>query len=62
MIGKLSRTLVLLIFLILFFAGLSAITSNYGNQTDMIGQQEIMDFGQELQHLNVLPKGANLTA
>jgi hypothetical protein len=55
MFGKLSKTFVLLIFLILFFAGMSAIFSENG--PEMIGQQEIFDYDQELQHFSFSPKG-----
>lgn len=61
MIGKLSKTFVLLIFLILFFAGLSAITSDYQREPDMIGHQENFDFNQELQNFSFVPKGTNMT-
>jgi hypothetical protein len=62
MISKMGKTFVLVIFLILFFAGMSAITSNYGDGPDMIGQGESIDYMQEIQHFSQFPKGIIMTA
>jgi Na+-transporting methylmalonyl-CoA/oxaloacetate decarboxylase gamma subunit len=46
---KLTTTFVILVFLILFFAGMSAVTGNNGDSPEMIGQQETIDSEQWLQ-------------
>jgi hypothetical protein len=47
MFRKLTTTFVLLVFLLLFFAGMSAISGSSGDP-EMIGQQEIVEPAQWL--------------
>jgi hypothetical protein len=45
MTGKLTTTFFLLVFLILFFAGMSLVTGSQGGSQEMIGHQENFDPG-----------------